>query len=134
MAASRDTTAANVKPLEGAIIQRFTAGAAIEAGEFVEMQSDGYVDPAAATAVVLGGVGIALPRNGGDPAAAAGDAVDVVTHGPVLCMAGATIGALIYASDTAGELSETAGTKDTVIGFAQSATVLFVRPQIIDFS
>lgn len=134
MAASRDTDAADIKPLEGAIIQRFIAGAAVEAGEFVEMQSDGYVDPAAASAVVLGGVGIALPKNGGDPATAAGDEIDVVTFGPVNCMTGATIGALIYASDTAGEFAETAGTKDTVIGFAQSATVLFVRPQIIDFS
>lgn len=134
MAASRETDAALVKPLEGAIVQRFTAGAATEAGEIVAMQSDGYVDPAIGTGVVLSTVGIALPKNGGDPASAAGDAVDVVTHGPVLCLSGATIGALIYVSDTAGEPSETAGTKDTVVGFAQSATVLFVRPQIIDFS
>lgn len=134
MAASRDTDAADIKPLEGAVIQRFTAGAAIEAGEIVSMSSDGYVDPAIATSVVLSAVGIALPKDGGDPAAAEGDTLDVVTHGPVVCMAGATIGALIYVSDTAGEPSETAGTKDTVIGFAQSATVLFVRPQIIDFS
>lgn len=134
MAATRETDASLVKPLEGAIIQRFTAGAAIEAGEYVNMQSDGYVDPGAATGTVLACAGIALPREGGDPASAEGDAVDVVTYGPVLCMSGATIGALIYASDTAGELSESAGTKDTVIGFAQSATVLFVRPQIIDFA
>ena len=134
MAASRDTAAANVKALEGAIIQRFTAGAAIEAGEIVSMSSDTYVDPAIGTGVVLSAVGIALPNNGGDPASAEGDVVDVVTHGPVVCLSGATVGALIYVSDTAGEPSETAGTKDTVIGFAQSATVLFVRPQIIDFS
>lgn len=134
MAAARDTDAANVKPLEGAVIQRFIGGAAIEAGEVVRMESDGYVDPAIATGVVLAAVGIALPRDGGDPVSAAGDTVDIVTHGPVQCMTGATIGALIYVSDTAGELSESAGTKDTVVGFAQSATVLFVRPQIIDFS
>jgi hypothetical protein len=41
---------------------------------------------------------------------------------------------LIYASDTAGEPSESAGTKDLVVGYAESATVLFVQPQIIDFS
>ena len=134
MAASRDSDAGVVKPLEGAIIQRFIAGAAIEAGELVSMSSDGYVDPAIATSVVLSLVGVALPKDGGDPASAEGDYVDVVTHGPVLCLSGATIGALIYVSDTAGEPSETAGTKDTVAGFTQSATVLFVRPQIIDFS
>lgn len=39
MAIARDTTAANIKPLEGAIIRRYTAGAAIAAGEIVSMQS-----------------------------------------------------------------------------------------------
>lgn len=129
MAASRDTTAEHIKPLAGAIVRRYTAGAAIAAGELVAMQSDGYVDPAIGTAVVLAPVGVAIAA-----AAAAGDPVDVVVYGPVLCLSGATIGGLIYISDTAGEPSETAGTKDTVYGYAESATVLFVRPQVIDFS
>lgn len=129
MAIARDTTAANIKPLEGAVIRRFTAGATIAAGEIVSMMADGYVDPADSTAFTgCMVVGIALD------AAASGDRVDVVTHGPVKCITGGTPAAFVYASDTAGEPSESVGTKDVAIGFNESATVLFVRPQFIDLS
>jgi hypothetical protein len=129
MAIGRDTTAKNIKPLRGAVIRRGTSGAAIAAGEIVEMQSDGYFDPADASAAVTGLLGIAIQA-----ASAAGEVIDIVTHGPVKCLTGATPGALVYVSDTAGEPSESAGTKDTVIGHNESATVLYVDPQIIDFS
>ena len=59
MAIARDTTAANIKPLEGAIIRRYTAGAAIAAGEIVSMQSDGFVDPSDSTGAAQTIVGIA---------------------------------------------------------------------------
>lgn len=130
MAASRDTTAANIKPLRGATTIRGTVGAAVAAGEIVAMQSDGYWDPANASTVEITMPGIAIQAG----ATAATSEIDIVTHGPVVCLSGATPGALIYISDTAGEPSETAGTKDTVIGYAISATVLYVQPQIIDFS
>jgi hypothetical protein len=129
MAIARDTTAANIKPLEGAIVRKFTAGATIAAGEIVVMMADGYVDPAntgAFTGCMV--LGIALTE------AASGNKVDVVVFGPVKCVTGATPAALVYASDTAGEPSESVGTKDVAIGFAESATVLFVRPQFIDLS
>ena len=129
MAFGRETTAANIKPLEGAVIRRFTAGATIAAGEIVAMMADGYVDPANTTDFTAAAVmGIALQ------AAGAGDRVDVVTHGPVLCLIDATPAALIYASDTAGEPATTVGTKDVLVGVAESATVLFVRPEFIDRS
>lgn len=126
MAIARDTTAANIKPLTGAIVRRGTLGAAVEAGEVVEMQSDGKWDPANAAAVVMNG-GIAL-QAGGD-----GDKVDIVVFGPVQCLTGATPGAIVYASDTAGEPAEAAGTKSAVIGYAESATVLFVNFQTVAF-
>lgn len=129
MAIARDTTAKNIKPLEGASIRRFTAGATIAAGEIVSLMADGYVDPADTTAFTGSVVmGIALQ------AAAAGERVDVVTSGPVVCLTGATVGALVYASDTAGEPSESVGTKDVLVGIAESATILFVRPEFIDRS
>lgn len=127
MAIARDTTAANIKPLSGAVIRRGTLGATTAAGEIVELQSDGFWDPADAAAVVMNG-GIALQ------AGAAGDKVDIVVFGPVQCLTGATPGAIVYASDTAGEPSETAGTKSAVIGYAESATVLFVNFQTVAFS
>lgn len=129
MAFGRNTTAELIKPLEGAVIRRFTAGAAIAAGEIVALMADGYVDPANTTDFTAACVmGISIQ------AAAAGGRVDVVTSGPVVCLIDATPGSLIYASDTAGEPSESVGTKDVLVGIAESATVLFVRPEFIDRS
>lgn len=127
MAIARDTVAANIKPLEGAIIRRYKLGATTEAGEYLAMQSDGKADPGVASAVVFV-LGIALQ------AGADGDMVDVVTSGPVVCLTGATVGGIVYASDTAGEPSQTAGTKTTILGVAESATILFVRPSTITLS
>jgi hypothetical protein len=125
MAAARDTTAANVRPLEGAIVRRYTAGSTVVAGEFVSMASDGQVDPAITTSATLAKViGVAIQSVG------ANERVDVVVLGPVVCMTGATVGATIFATDTAGEPGESAGTTASVAGFAESATVLFVRPEI----
>lgn len=127
MAAARDTVAEHIKPLEGAIVRRGTLGATTEAGELVTLQSDGYWDPSNGAGVQFT---VAVAIQGG----VAGDRVDLVRYGPVVCLTGATPGARIFVSDTAGEPSETAGTKDTIAGYAESATVLFVQPQIIDFS
>lgn len=127
MAAARETTASLIKPLTGAIIRRGTIGATLVAGEIASLQSDGKWDPAIATGVVLNGA-IAL-NSGGD-----GDPVDLVVFGPVLCLTGATVGAIIYVSDTAGEPGETAGTKSAVIGYAESASILFVNFQTVAFS
>lgn len=130
MAIARDTTVANIKPLEGAIVNRFTAGAAIEPGELVCMQSDGKVDPAIGTSVAAAQcLGVALPPRNQGTAYADGDVVDVVTFGPCQCITGGAPGALVYVSDTAGEPAETAGTKASIVGINRSATVLFVRPQ-----
>lgn len=130
MAIARETTVANIKPLEGAVVVRFTAGAAIEPGELVCMQSDGYIDPAIGTSVAAAQcLGVALPPKNQGTAYASGDVVDVVVFGPCQCLTGATPGALVYVSDTAGEPGETAGTKASIVGINRSATVLFVRPQ-----
>jgi hypothetical protein len=120
MAASRQTTAELIKPLGGAFVRRGTLGATTVVGEIVELQSDGKYDPAAASAAISN-AGIAL-NSGGD-----GDPVDIVFFGPVSCLTGATVGAEIYVTDTAGEPGESAGTNPATIGFAESATVLFVN-------
>jgi hypothetical protein len=129
MAVIREVDASLVKPLESASIRRFTAGATIEAGEIVVMMADGYVDPANTGAWTGSAVlGVALQD------VASGSRVDVVTFGPVLAFSGGTCGGLVYASDTAGEPSESVGTKDVLVGFMESATVMFVRPEFIDRS
>lgn len=129
MAVTRNTDAAVVKPLEGAIVRRFTAGATIEAGEIVSLMADGYVDPAD-TSAWTGScvVGVALQD------VAAGARVDVVVFGPVIGFTGGTPGTVVYATDTAGEPGEAVGTKDVLVGWMESATVLFVRPEFIDRS
>lgn len=125
MAIARDTTAANIKPLKGAVIRRYVAGATISPGELVHKSSDDQCDPCNTSDITLATVtGVAL----GIGNIAAGETFDCVVFGPVKCLTGATPGALVYATDTAGEPGETAGTKVSVAGFVESATVLFVRP------
>ena len=131
MALGRPTDLTLIRPLGSgdnkAFVRKATLGATTEAGEAVALQSDGKWDPAIGTGVVLT---IAMAVQSGVDT----DVIDIVTYGPVECLTGATPGTLIYISDTAGELSATTGTKGTVIGYAETATILFVRPQIVSFS
>lgn len=132
MAATRETTAANVKWLSGPLPVRKTPGAAVAAGEAVYLDSAGKVQPTNGGAVATNlAYGIALQA-----AAAADDPqIDIAVDGArVQCMTGATPGALVYTNDTAGEFDETGGTKKTVLGLAESATILMVRTQVRDFS
>lgn len=127
MAAITKASAAAVKPLEGSTVRRGTLGATVTAPAPVTLQSDGYWDGTDTSAAQLT-VAIALQSG------VAGDEVDLVTHGPVLALSGATPGTLVYGSDTAGAFDTAVGTKDLVIGYAETATILFVNPQIIDFA
>lgn len=129
MAIARNTTAETIKPLNGAIVRRYTAGAAVAAGEIVAMQSDGYVDPANTTSGFMQLVGIALQA-----ATAAGQVIDVVVFGPVVAITGGSPGAVLYASDTAGEPSESAGTNTAICGWVEAATVAFVNPIAVEVS
>lgn len=127
MAAITKAAAAAVKPLEGSLTRRVTLGATVTAPSPIVLQSDGKWDGLDTSAAQLT-VAVAV-QSGVD-----GDEVDAVTWGPVVALSGATIGSLVYGSDTAGAFDTAAGTKGTVIGYAETATVLFVSPQIIDFT
>jgi len=127
MAIGLDTTASNIKPLNGSIVIRGTLGETVVAGNAVTLQSDGYWDQSDGNSAQLN-VGVAV--QGG----VAGDIVDIVVFGPVQCVTGGTPAATVWVSDTDGDFSETAGTKDTRIGFVLSSTVVFVQPQIVDWS
>ena len=117
----------DIKPLQGAIVRRGTLGASTTKGYPVTLQSDGYWDPTNTTTNAQ--LTIAVAVQGGSE----GDRVDLVRYGPIQCISGATIGSLVYGADATG-YDTAVGAKDTVIGYAESATVLFVKPQIIDFS
>jgi len=128
MAFGRQTDDTLVKPLGGAIVRRYNAGAVVEAGEAVYIDSNGAVQPTNAGAVATNfAIGVALQD------VASGARVDVVKFGPVVCILEGTPGGIIYTTDTAGEPGTTAGTKKTVLGVAESATVLFVDPYMVDF-
>ena len=123
------TSAANselVKPLEGAKVRRYTAGATILPGELVSMQSDGFVDPADTTSAAQAVVGVAI--KGGLITAI----VDIVIFGPVVCITGGTPGATVFASDTAGEPAETAGSNYGLLGRVDAANIVFVNPQVFE--
>lgn len=135
MAIARETTTSNIKPLTGAIVRRYTASAAIDPAEWVYISGSGTIAPADGSAVATSGViGVALPPPNNGTAFASGDRVDVVVFGPCQCVTGATAGAIVYVSDTTGEPTETTGTKTTICGIAETATIVFVNPQVVSLS
>ena len=62
------------------------------------------------------------------------DWVDAVVYGPVVATSGATIGNLVFAADAAGGFETAVGTKDVIIGYSETAAILFVQPDIIDLA
>lgn len=110
-----------------AFVRKGTLGATTLAGAVVALQSDGKWDPADGSTVALKAIGVAV-QAGGD-----GDPVDIVTYGPVKCVSGATPGTNIYVDDggDAGEMTETAAALKVVIGYAETAEIVFVQPDVI---
>lgn len=129
-------TAANVRALEGAIKRHYEAGGSGDIGDSVYVDSNGDVQVTDANAAVSSechGVVVAV----GEPGATSfvsGDAVTVVTLGPVGGFSSLTPGAIQYVSETAGEITETAptgaGTWTKVGGYAEAADVFYVMPNI----
>lgn len=129
-------TAANIRALteNGAVIRRHIAGGTITVGQLVALASDGAIDPADANAsqALTMAIGIAVQSYDGETSIAAGDPVSVCVFGPVAGFSGMTPGANHYVSDTAGAVDDAAGTYDRIVGYAESATVLFVNPEMND--
>ena len=129
-------TAASVRPLEGCIIRRFTAGEAMTPGQPVYPSGNNTVSLCDASALATNRcIGLVVSNQNGAVSFAAGDPVDVVLFGPVAGFAtNLAAGTVVYTDDDAGVLADAAGTKDTVVGIGLSTSVLLVRPQIIDFA
>ena len=118
----------DVKPLRDAIIRKGTLGGTVTKGDPVKLGSGGTWTMIDADTAQLN-VGVAV--QGGE----SGDEIDIVLLGPVQSLSGATPGVLVYSSNTEGAYDDgDASTKKTVIGFVESAAVLFVLPQIRDFT
>lgn len=130
-------TAANVRPLNGAIIRRGEAGGSGSIGDLVYLdgtngwkQADANGSQAAAM-----GRGIAVGQGAeGATTFADGDKIDIVIFGPVEGFTGMTPGGTVYSSATAGAVADAAPAEtgddwDFIVGWAESATVLIVHPQ-----
>lgn len=128
-------TAASVRPLDGCVIRRFTAGGTITLGSPVYLSAADTIaaaDGSAFTGVAAIGIAVAVPS--GATSATSGDSVDVVLFGPVTGYTDAVYGTYYYVDDDAGVISDTAGTKDTIIGIGLNATTILVRVQPVDLS
>jgi len=119
-------TKANVRPLEGAVIRRGTAGATIEAGEVVYLDGTNGWKPAdanvSAAATLARGIAVA-PAD-----IVSGDVFDICMWGPVEGYTGMTPGATHWVSDTEGEVdtADSVAGSDKRVGWAETATILFV--------
>ena len=131
--ASVTVTAADVRPLPGAIVRRYEAGATMTPGDLVYVASDGQVELAdidgAASAQAIG---IVVAGPDGKTSFSTGEQVDVVVFGPVAGFSSLTPGALHYGSVTAGDIETAAPSGSSgdylwIVGYAEAAAVLFVR-------
>lgn len=129
-------TAASVRPLKGAITRRGVAGGALVPGEAVYLDgANGWKKADADDVAQAQARGVVISDGVGSVAFVTGQTVDIVVYGPVTGYAAMTPGAVEHVSTTAGAIVEakpaTAGDFPFVIGWAESATTLFVAPQII---
>jgi len=122
--------AADVRPLGGCIIRRFTSGDTITAGQPVYLSAADTVSLADGSAASTSfAIGVALN------AAASGVEVDVVMEGPVAGYStNMAQNILLYVDNDAGVISTAAGTKTTIIGIGLSASVLYVHPIWVSLS
>ena len=126
-------TPAAIKPLEGAIVRRGTAGAAGTVGQMVALQADGFWDPASSTTSGMAtarGLVVAVNGQAGASAFAAGDRVDIVRLGAVAYGTGMTPGGSVYVT-LSGGLDQTKPVSGVVFiaGYAEAANILYVDPQ-----
>jgi hypothetical protein len=122
-------TAADVRPLPGAFVRRFTAGGSGTLGDSVYINSSEQVVQAnAGAAGTTYAIGIIVSCPNGGTTFASGDAVDVLLFGPMAGFSGMTPHDVLYQSDTAGRIADAAGTTSHKVGRALSATVFMFLP------
>lgn len=125
-------TAGNIRPLDGATVRGFDLGGVATPGQAVYVASDGDVEKADANgaAALQKARGLVVAIEGGKSSGIADDRVTVCVYGPVAGFTGLTPGANVYLSDTLGALSDTPGTNVIPMGYCESATVVFIQPEM----
>jgi hypothetical protein len=112
-------------------IRDFTAGGVVNIGDVVYVDSTGKVQQgnAGAAGTCAGIVGVAVSVGSfGALVAALGDVVSVLIQGAVNGYTVNTIGAKVYASNTAGRIADAVGTVTKVVGIALSADTILILP------
>lgn len=132
--------AANIRPLPGSVIRRYPAAStSVVVGAAVYVKNDGTIELADGDNVDQSqarGIVVGIGAVSGKTTAAVGDACDVVTHGPVVLGTAVNMveGGVLYVSQTAGALdqtvSATSGDFNYILGYAESATVMYVQGQM----
>lgn len=134
--AAISTTAASVKIMNDneVVKTRGTVGAVITPGQPVYLDGTNGWKPADANAAASAMArGIAVSDSYGSVSFAVGQAIDIVTYGRVGGYASMTPGGNVFSSIAVGSLDQTvpgAGDFTFAVGWAESASVLFVQPQI----
>lgn len=134
--ASISLTSAQIRPLEGAIVRNYQAGAALTVGYAVYLDSSGYVQHADANGseAASRGRGIVVASKDGETSVSSGDRCSVCVFGPVGGYASMTPGEPVYVSDTVGRLDQDqpSNAYRQALGWADSASVIFVNPDVQD--
>lgn len=128
-------TKASVSQLAGPSGYRVAAGEALEAGHVIYIDgTNGAKKADASAAATAKAAGVAVSSGyitGGD--IASGATFDVAGPGAIVGgFSGMTPGDQLYVSDTAGALSDTAGTKSKPVARAISATEIMVTLEGVD--
>lgn len=127
-------TAADIRPLPGTLIERKVLAEAATPGDAVYIDGNGkaaLADANVAASAKVRGIVVAGPD--GRASFVAGERVDIAVLGRVTGFSGLTPGADVFASTTAGDISDAApaaasGDFKWIIGYAWSATDIFVQP------
>ena len=132
-------TAAQVAALteNGAITRRHIAGGTLAVGQLVSLSADGFVDPAdgnVAEGTLARPIGIVVASYDGETAITVTNPCTVCVFGPVSGFSSMTPGDNHYLSDTAGRVADAVGTYDKIVGYAETASILFVHIEQVDSS
>jgi hypothetical protein len=129
-------TAANVRPLPGAVVIKLEAAAAIDIGTPVYLSAAGEVTECDASVLASSqaiGVVVGVTNGASATAAADGESVDVCVFGPI-AGCDTTYNALYYVDDDAGVMADAAGTDSCIVGIGLGNDKLLVRPQQVDLT
>ena len=138
--ASVSFAAVDIRPLPGAVVVRLVAASACTPGDAVYVDSNGKAELADADALASAKLfGVICAGVEGKVLFAAGDSVDVAAFGPVAGFSSLTPGAWLYASTTAGDISDAvpapaSGDYVYVLGTCLSAAKVFVNPFTYDIA